>query len=112
MCIRDSQDIVRYTGRVGNITLIPNGVLHQARYAEVRAQCAERWKRTSPFTFVLVGLIHPSKGQVEAVEALELVRAQRPETRLLIAGEGRGGPQAGGTGVLHRGCCKLVSTPL
>jgi glycosyltransferase involved in cell wall biosynthesis len=83
------QDIVRYTGAAGNITLIPNGVLHQARYAAVRAQCAERWKRTSPFTFVLVGLIHPSKGQVEAVEALELVRAQRPEARLLIAGEGR-----------------------
>ncbi|MBK8338985.1 MAG: glycosyltransferase family 4 protein [Flavobacteriales bacterium] len=83
------QDIVRYTGTGSNITLIRNGVLHQARYAEVRAQCAERWTRTAPFTFVLVGLIHPSKGQVEAVEALALVRSERPEARLLIAGEGR-----------------------
>jgi glycosyltransferase involved in cell wall biosynthesis len=83
------EDILRYTGPGAPITVVYNGVLRAARYAELAAGNEARWSTTPPFTFLLVGLIHPSKGQVEAVEALALLRRQGHPVRLMIAGDGR-----------------------
>lgn len=85
------RDIRRYTGPKPPITVVPNGVLHRARYPEVRAQGAARWNSTTPFVFAQIGLIHPGKGLEEAVEALAEVRRTRPDVRLLIAGDGKQG---------------------
>lgn len=85
-------DILRYTTPVRPIVVVPNGVLPAARYAELRSLAEERWATSQPFVFALVGLIHPSKGQIEAVESLAKVRHQGIDAYLVIAGEGKDGP--------------------
>jgi glycosyltransferase involved in cell wall biosynthesis len=82
------EDIRRYAGAV-NSTLIYNGVLDSRTYTELAAHADERWERTTPFTFLLAGLIHPSKGQTEAVEAFARLQRTYPHTRLVIAGDGK-----------------------
>ena len=82
-------DILRYATPVRPIPVIYNGVLRNSRYAELQARAGERWQRPGPFTFALVGLIHPSKGQLEAVEALARLRQQGHDVRLVIAGTGK-----------------------
>ncbi len=82
-------DILRYTGAHGPITTVYNGVLRAARYAELAQGGEARWSSGGPFTFLLLGLIHPSKGQVEAVEALALLKQRGVEACLVIAGDGR-----------------------
>lgn len=85
--VRD--DILRYTRGGGRITVVYNGVLRAARYRELAQDAGRRWSGDGPFTFLLLGLIHPSKGQLEAVEALYLVRRGGRAVRLVIAGDGR-----------------------
>jgi glycosyltransferase involved in cell wall biosynthesis len=83
------EDILRYTGPFDRITRIYNGVLRAQRYAELLQGSEARWSNPGPFTFLLLGLIHPSKGQLEAVEAMALLKARGISARLQIAGDGR-----------------------
>lgn len=80
-------DILRYTGSM-DVPVVYNGVLSCARQEELHALGRGRWTTAAPFTFLLLGLIHPSKGQEEAVEALAILRRSRPEARLLLIGDG------------------------
>jgi glycosyltransferase involved in cell wall biosynthesis len=82
-------DIERYTGPSDRITIIPNGVLRGDRYPGLQEQAHHRWSSTKLFTFLMVGLIHPSKGQLEAVEALSILIQRGYDVRLVIAGGGR-----------------------
>ena len=82
-------DIQRYTDGPAPIELIYNGVLPKARYQELRDRAPGRWEHAVPFTFALVGLIHPSKGQEEAVRAIDIVRRSTPSVKLLLAGSGK-----------------------
>ena len=82
-------DIERYTGPNDQITIIPNGVLRGDRYPGLQEQAHHRWSSTQPFTFLMVGLLHPSKGQLEAVEALTILIHRGYDVRLVIAGGGR-----------------------
>jgi len=82
------EDLLRYVPHGTRIEVVPNGVFHDAAYPALAAAGEARWTR-GPFTFLQVGLIHPGKAQVEAVEALALVRALHPEVKLVIAGTGR-----------------------
>ena len=83
------EDILRYTGPFDRITRIYNGVLRAQRYAELLQGSEARWSNPGPFTFLLLGLIHPSKGQLEAVEAMALLKQRGVSARLVIAGDGR-----------------------
>lgn len=83
------QDILRYTTPHRPIAVIYNGVLRGERYAVLREQAQDRWQGDGPFTLALVGLIHPSKGHIEALEALHLLRSAGHDVRLIIAGDGR-----------------------
>jgi len=85
--VRD--EVLRYTALVRPLEVVYNGVLPKARYAELRAVASNRWNGTGPFTFAMVGLIHPAKGHVEALEALRLVVDSGADARLIIAGDGR-----------------------
>ncbi|MCB9170788.1 MAG: glycosyltransferase family 4 protein [Flavobacteriales bacterium] len=82
-------DILHYTRPVRPIAVIYNGVLHRARYGELRRMAPARWSSTVPFIFAMVGLIHPSKGQLQAVDALAEVCRSGIDARMVIAGEGR-----------------------
>jgi glycosyltransferase involved in cell wall biosynthesis len=70
------------------VEVVPNGVVTRERWHALQAMAAERWVHTRPFRFVLLGLFHPSKGQLEAVESLAQVRAQGVDARLVLAGGG------------------------
>lgn len=83
------EDILRYATPVRPIAVIPNGVLHRAAYGRLRDAMSARWARTEPFVFALIGLIHPSKGQLEAVSALADCLARGLPVRLVLAGDGR-----------------------
>lgn len=83
------QDIRRYTGRDTRSTLIYNGVLRRADQERLATRAPERWAAPTPFTFLLAGLIHPSKGQEEALRAFALVRKRCPDARLVLAGDGK-----------------------
>lgn len=82
-------DILSYTGPLPNIPIIYNGVLGIDRQAALYEEGRHRWAREAPFTFVIIGLIHPSKGQEEAVQALAILRKSHPEVRLRVIGDGR-----------------------
>ena len=82
-------DVQHYAGKSTAVEVIYNGVLRLADYAELASHSEERWRAPSPFTFLLAGLIHPSKGQEEAIRALALVKEQCPDVRLVIAGGGK-----------------------
>jgi glycosyltransferase involved in cell wall biosynthesis len=82
------EDIRRYAGNVSS-ALIYNGVLRTAAYRELAAHAHERWSSDAPFTFLLAGLIHPSKGQEEAIRAFAALQRTHPGTHLVIAGDGR-----------------------
>jgi len=67
-----------------NAHVIYNGVLPQAEFDRRRVGGTSSSAR--PFTFALVGLIHPGKGQAEAIRALALLNREQPGARLLLAG--------------------------
>jgi len=69
-----------------DIRVIYNGVLRKDRFTDVRVRCP--WPEGPVFTFAMMGLIHPSKGHIEAVEALADLGPEA-KVRLLIAGTGR-----------------------
>ncbi|HMC96020.1 MAG TPA: glycosyltransferase, partial [Flavobacteriales bacterium] len=81
-------DVLSYTSLLRPVEVIYNGILPRARYAGLRAVAEDRWHRPGPFTFAMVGLIHPSKGHVEALEALRLLVDEGADVRLIIAGDG------------------------
>lgn len=83
------EDVLHHTALVRPMEVIYNGVLPARRYGELRSAAGARWSRPGPFTFAMVGLIHPSKGHMEALEAFRMVIDQGLDARLIIAGEGR-----------------------
>lgn len=85
------EDIRGYAGPTRNVVRIFDGVLRSAQYDELARPVAGATSHR-PFTFLLLGLIHPSKGQMEAVEALALLRDRGIRARLVIAGSGRDKP--------------------
>ncbi|MBL7983250.1 MAG: glycosyltransferase family 4 protein [Flavobacteriales bacterium] len=84
-------DVRRYAPKA-RVRVVYNGVLAAHRFAELAVRTGERWAVDAPFTFAMVGLIHPGKHQVEAVEALRGLLDRGIEARLVIVGAGREAP--------------------
>lgn len=63
-----------------------DGVISKADYA---ATLPNQHPQKSTFTFLIIGLIHPNKGQFQALKAFHKVYQQYPQARLIIAGYGR-----------------------
>ncbi len=68
---------VIYNG-IGTVSAIKNS------YEEGLSQ-----NKASQFIFLIIGLVHPAKRQLEAVRAFNNVYKKHPNTRLIIAGNGR-----------------------
>lgn len=82
-------DIQRYAGPV-EMDVILNGVLRKADYVDLASRSDVRWQDVNePFTFLLAGVIHPSKGQEDAIRSLALVKQRVPNVRLVLAGGGK-----------------------
>ncbi len=74
--------------------VIYNGVASSAKFAQLysAANSSIAGQPDKPYTFTLVGLIHPSKGQDVAIKALALLISDFPKVRLLIVGIGNTDP--------------------
>lgn len=84
-------DVNEIAGPNVRMELIPNGVLFKEQRRELEAKAGTQWQITTPFRFALVGVFHPAKGQLEAVEALARVRSAGVDATLVLAGSGRSG---------------------
>jgi glycosyltransferase involved in cell wall biosynthesis len=89
ICISDAvaADVRMRTRGQARVSMIYDGVSTKVLHAGARERPAAARER--PFTFLQVGLIHRSKGQAEAVEALALLRREGVDARSIIVGGGR-----------------------
>jgi len=72
-----------------NWEIVYNGVLDENKMEQFFEVTANEEKESDTFTFLCIGLLHPAKGQLEAVEAFGLIAGKYPRARLRIVGEGR-----------------------
>jgi glycosyltransferase involved in cell wall biosynthesis len=75
------------TARVPSWHVVYNAVGSEQDFARYRAQAGRR-RTGAHYTFALLGLLHASKGQGAALEALARVRRRHPHVRLILAGSG------------------------
>ena len=83
------QDVHRYAGSDIHTELIYNGVLSDKHDAIAGTDRRLRWSNVDPFIFLIAGVIHPAKGQVEAIKGFALATHRCPGIRLWIAGAGK-----------------------
>ena len=76
------------SGVRSKIHVIYNGVIGIDDLKKLAAPAVHPEAETDRFIFAIAGLLHPSKGQKEAIEALALVHRKHPQAGLLIAGTG------------------------
>jgi len=72
-----------------NWEIIYNGVLDESSMERFFDVPIEEEREADAFTFLCIGLLHPAKGQLEAVEAFGLIAGKYPHARLRIVGQGR-----------------------
>ena len=68
--------------------VIYNGVATKDDFDRIKKNKQEYQRKDQPFTFCIVGRISPAKGQLEAVQALNILVKEGWKPRLLIAGKG------------------------
>lgn len=96
---KNSQLVFAISNYVKNNYKIKNNVSniiveHDSVLSESRLQALDRHrllkvdKVSELITFGMVALIHPNKGQIEAVKALDVLARSYPNVRLIIAGGG------------------------
>ena len=70
------------------VRVVPNGIPEYTRDRENgRGAIAELTGSAEAPTVLLVGRLHPAKGQIELVEAAPLVLERRPDVRFVLLGE-------------------------
>ncbi len=83
------RDIARHANVEPKIRVIYDAVFSEERRTRLLERFAEGSREQGPFTFILTGLFHASKGQMEAVEAMAALRTAGIEAKLLLVGGGR-----------------------
>jgi glycosyltransferase involved in cell wall biosynthesis len=73
-------------------SVVYNGIMPAAKFIHLRDGAKNGKAKDAPFIFLMVGLIHPNKGQTQALEALSLVVKKHKNVKLLIAGNGDKAP--------------------
>ncbi|NJN12565.1 MAG: glycosyltransferase family 4 protein [Richelia sp. RM2_1_2] len=68
--------------------LVYNGIASLEEFDRLYQQQSSLTSDDKPYTFALVGIIHPNKGQETAIRALSLLVNTYPKIRLLIVGKG------------------------
>lgn len=85
--VRD--DLRSIIGPTDNVHVVRNAPVSGALLQTLREKANKRWEGLREFRFLQLALFHPSKGQLEAVEAFARVHQKNPATRLVLAGIGR-----------------------
>jgi len=83
-----------FGGDHSSVHVVYNGVasISDFEYFNSLSDLPSGLNRTGAYTFALVGFLHPSKGQVEAIKAMSLLHKRYPNVRLLIVGAGERSP--------------------
>lgn len=68
--------------------VIPNGIAWESDFDELHDYVQKKKTDSNHFTFTLVGLIHPNKGQKIAIKATSIIAKKYPSVRLIIVGGG------------------------
>jgi|SRR6266540_5181056 len=79
------------SNRHANAHVISNPIASREEFARRRGESIERLAAKpsgTPFTFILVGLIQPQKGQEIAIRAFHRAQAMNPNLRLWLVGSG------------------------
>ncbi|BAY91942.1 MULTISPECIES: glycosyltransferase family 4 protein [unclassified Tolypothrix] len=71
-----------------NLHIVYNGIASTEELQLLYQIGISSLKVNRPFTFTLVGLIHPNKGQDVAIKAFAKIAKKYPQVRLLIVGDG------------------------
>lgn len=69
--------------------IVYNGVLDKENMEDFFGVSSDDDPHPERFTFLCIGLLHPAKSQLEAVEAFSKIAKKYPEARLHIVGKGR-----------------------
>ncbi len=72
-----------------NIRHVYNGVVPASHFAKANLPNASDNKKRDTFTFLIIGMLHPNKNQMEALQAFAKIATAYPQARLLIVGKGR-----------------------
>lgn len=72
--------------------LVYNGIASIEKFDRLYQLGSSSTSDDKPYTFALVGLVHPNKGQETAIRALSLLVNTYPKIRLLIVGSGEIAP--------------------
>ncbi len=93
-----SDELIAVSGELSNhlfsgrekekVHVIYNGVAFESEFDRLYRLNQENSSRNKSYTFALVGVIYPAKGQEVAIKALARVVEQSPTIRLLIVGTG------------------------
>lgn len=68
--------------------VVYNAVIHRDAAEALRRESRASDEGGAPYTFAIVGMLHPTKGQDEAIRALAGISEPDRGVRLLVAGEG------------------------
>ena len=74
------------------VHVVPNAVFTSEEQAAIALEAHDRWSRMQPFRFILTGVFHASKGQLEAVEAIAGLHGEGHDVHLTLAGGGDDAP--------------------
>jgi glycosyltransferase involved in cell wall biosynthesis len=80
-----------YQYRLGlkDVKVIYNGVISKANLQLLDQRRKDlKCSKSNDLVFGIIGLIHPKKGQIEAIKAFSIVNMSFPETKLIIVGLG------------------------
>nr|WP_272592118.1 glycosyltransferase family 4 protein [Salinibacter ruber] len=68
--------------------VVYNGVISTERLGQLKQENDLRTRRDTSYTFAIVGVISPSKGQEQALRAFHQLSRENKDVHLLIAGDG------------------------
>lgn len=70
------------------VELVFNGVAPATHFQNFTPNY-ERYKKNETITFLLIGMLHPNKGQLMGLQGFNRIAIKYPQARLLIVGAGR-----------------------
>lgn len=70
-------------------TLVYNGIMTNVQLQKMKNLDANPYTADRPFVFLIIGMIHPQKGQMLAVDGLIKLEQKHPNVSLHIVGSGR-----------------------
>lgn len=69
-------------------SIIYNGIASESQFDVFLTEAKKSSLESNPYTFAIIGKIHPCKGQEIALQALSIVSKDNPNCQLLIVGDG------------------------